>query len=63
MLTPWEALPVADAIVLAVAHQEFLSLPAHVFFAIAKQEACFIDVKSQFDANVLNSIGFSVWRL
>ena len=63
MLTPWETLPIADAIVLAVAHQGFLSLPAHDFFAIAKQGACFIDIKSQLDADVLDSIGFSVWRL
>ena len=56
-------LPVADAIILAVAHQEFLSLQAHDFFAIAKQGACLIDVKSQLDADVFDSIGFSVWRL
>lgn len=63
MLTRWEDLPVADAIVMAVAHQGFLSLPLRDYSAIAKEKACFIDVKSQFDANALNSIGYSVWRL
>ncbi len=63
MLTPWKNLPVADAIVMAVAHRELLSLPLRDYLAIAKEKACFIDVKSQFDANVLNSMGFSVWRL
>lgn len=37
MHTSWENLPVADAIVLAAVHQEFLLIPAHDFFAIAKQ--------------------------
>ncbi len=63
MLTRWEDLPAADAVVVAVAHQGFLSLPLRDYLAIAKKKACFIDVKSQFDANVLNGMGFSVWRL
>ncbi len=63
MLTCWEDLPAADAVVVAVAHQGFLSLPLHDYLEIAKEKACFIDVKSQFDANVLNGMGFSVWRL
>lgn len=63
MLSSWADLPVADAIVMAVAHQDYLSLSLRDYSAIAKQKACFIDVKSQFDANALNGMGFLVWRL
>ena len=59
----WEALPVADAIVLAVAHQRFLPLPLRDYLAIAKGKAMLHRRQSQFDANALNGIGFSVWRL
>ena len=62
-LTQWDNLPAANAVILAVAHQDFLSLPLRDYVAIAEENACFIDVKSKFDINSINSMGFSMWRL
>ncbi len=63
MLSSWTDLPVADAIVVAVAHQEFISRPLADYVGISKQGACFVDVKSQFNADALCNMDFSVWRL
>ncbi len=62
-LQDWEALPKADAIVAAVAHQSFLSMPLAAYREILAADACFIDVKSQFDAATLRDLGLRVWRL
>ncbi|MEN8130414.1 MAG: nucleotide sugar dehydrogenase [Pseudomonadota bacterium] len=62
-LTPWEDLPRANAIVAAVAHQQFKDRPlADVLEKIAPG-GCFIDVKSQFDREALTSAGLKIWRL
>jgi len=62
-LSSWEDLPRADAIIMAVAHQEYLSRPVSDYLSKAHENSCFIDVKSQFDRNELQSAGFRVWRL
>jgi len=62
-LVDWDKLPVADAIVAAVAHKEFLKKDAATFAGKLKKGGCFIDVKSAFDAMALNKAGIGVWRL
>lgn len=62
-LTAWENLPKADAIVAAVAHQDYLAKPRQDFLAKLNGKGCFIDVKSQFDTAALKKDGLTVWRL
>ena len=62
-LTSWEDLPVADAIVMAVAHQDYLDMPLSEHISKVQKNGCFIDVKSQFDQASLNKAGLKVWRL
>jgi UDP-N-acetyl-D-galactosamine dehydrogenase len=62
-LEPWEALPRADAIVVAVAHRQFVAKPLADYLAKVVEKGCFIDVKSQFDMMALRRAGLTVWRL
>lgn len=62
-LCSWEDLPRAEAIVVAVAHKEFLSRSLSDYLAKVRQHGCFVDVKSQFDADALTDAGLHVWRL
>ncbi len=62
-LVPWERLPVADAMVAAVAHREFLARDAAAYARKLIPSGCFTDVKSQFDAAKFRDAGIKVWRL
>jgi UDP-N-acetyl-D-galactosamine dehydrogenase len=62
-LKPWDALPRADAIVVAVAHQQFVGKPLSDYIAKLVEGGCFIDVKGKFDLAVLEKAGLTVWRL
>ena len=62
-LTAWEELPVADAMVVAVAHREFLKKDVGEYAKKIVKNGCFIDVKSQFDRAALEGAGLRVWRL
>jgi UDP-N-acetyl-D-glucosamine/UDP-N-acetyl-D-galactosamine dehydrogenase len=62
-LTPWDALPRADAIIAAVAHKEFVSRPISDFLDKLSDSGCFVDVKGKFDLNALSQAGRTVWRL
>jgi UDP-N-acetyl-D-galactosamine dehydrogenase len=62
-LAGWQALPRADALVLAVAHRPFLELGVEQFAAKLRPGGCFIDVKSRFDRAQLAAAGFGCWRL
>lgn len=62
-LSAWDDLPQADAIVAAVAHEEFLNRPLSDFLGKLKKGGAFIDVKSKFDVKVLRAAGVVVWRL
>jgi UDP-N-acetyl-D-galactosamine dehydrogenase len=62
-LLAWEALPQADALIVAVAHQALLSKPHAAYVGKVKPGGCFIDVKAQFDADKLSAAGIHVWRL
>ncbi|HEY0060993.1 MAG TPA: nucleotide sugar dehydrogenase [Telluria sp.] len=62
-LDRWEDLPRADAVVAAVAHKELMARPLADLQSKLNPNACFIDVKSQFDKKALIEAGYSVWRL
>ena len=62
-LVPWDKLPRAEAIVVAVAHQQFVRKPLADYLAKVVERGCFIDVKSQFDMAALQGAGLTVWRL
>ncbi len=62
-LSAWDDLPQADAIVAAVAHEEFLNRPLSDFLGKLKKGGAFIDVKSKFDVKALRDAGLVVWRL
>ncbi len=62
-LVSWEQLPVADAVVVAVAHRGLLNKNAVDYRKKIVPNGCFVDVKSQFDAGALRAAGLSVWRL
>lgn len=62
-LKPWEDLPRADAIVAAVAHDEFVNKTLPDYLSKVVERGCFIDVKSRFDKVGLQRAGLTVWRL
>ena len=62
-LTGWDDLPVADAIIMAVAHREYLDMPLSDIQQKVVEGGCFIDVKSKFDREALHAAGLCVWRL
>ncbi len=62
-LVPWEKLPVADAMVVAVAHRQFRNMGEEKLARKVAKGGSFIDVKSQFDRKVLAAAGLHVWRV
>lgn len=62
-LIEWESLPVAEAIVVAVAHRQYRQMPALEYQKKAKPGACLVDVKSVFDPTSLTAAGLRLWRL
>jgi UDP-N-acetyl-D-galactosamine dehydrogenase len=62
-LQSWEALPQADAIVLAVAHRDYLDRPITDFRAKLNKGGCVIDVKAALDPAALHAAGVPFWRL
>jgi len=62
-MLPWEELPQADAIVMAVAHNEFVNMPLKHLLGKVAHGGCFIDVKSKFNRDDLEAEGMRVWRL
>ena len=62
-LVSWEQLPQAEAMVVAVSHEEIIAKTFTDFKSKIIKNGCFIDVKSQFDQKELSEAGFRVWRL
>jgi UDP-N-acetyl-D-galactosamine dehydrogenase len=62
-LRSWDELPKANAIVSAVAHQEFRRRPIDDFVAKMQPGGVYVDVKCQADARALQARGLRVWRL
>jgi UDP-N-acetyl-D-galactosamine dehydrogenase len=62
-LTPFDALPRADALVAAVAHREYQALSVEDLGRKMVKGGAFIDVKAVFDQGALAAAGYRVWRL
>jgi UDP-N-acetyl-D-glucosamine/UDP-N-acetyl-D-galactosamine dehydrogenase len=62
-LETWAELPRADAIVAAVAHQEYAALSIADMGQKLVNGGAFIDVKASFDAAALKAAGYKLWRL
>jgi UDP-N-acetyl-D-galactosamine dehydrogenase len=62
-LEPWETLPRAELVVLAVPHRELLSRPLSAYAGKAAKGAVLVDVKSRLDARSATAEGFRLWRL
>ena len=62
-LTPWKALPAADALVAAVAHKHYLEMPLSELLGKVRPTGLFVDVKSAHDAPAIRAAGRTLWRL
>ena len=62
-LQPWDALPRADALIVAVAHREFRERPAADFVARLAAGGCVLDVMGALDLEALRGAGCACWRL
>ncbi len=62
-LSSWDDLPPADALVLAVPHEEYLSLDLSELFALLAPQGIVIDVKSRLDRKSLEAAEVPYWRL
>jgi UDP-N-acetyl-D-galactosamine dehydrogenase len=62
-LTKWEDLPVADVLVLAVAHKDYLSRPLDHLLEKVRAGGVVIDVKSVLDRKQIADRGLRLWRL
>lgn len=62
-LTPLSGLRPADAIVLAVSHQEYTRWVPTDFLRLMKERPLLIDVKGMCDRAALNAAGIQQWRL
>jgi UDP-N-acetyl-D-galactosamine dehydrogenase len=62
-LSAWDDLPQAQAIVLAVAHKEYVDAPLSKIASKLVPGGSVIDVKSTLDRDVLCRLGYRVWRL
>jgi UDP-N-acetyl-D-galactosamine dehydrogenase len=62
-LCDWDSLPAADALILAVAHRQFLEIPHAEMVRKIVRQGCVVDIKSVLDAEALRREGLRVWRL
>ncbi|HEY6864113.1 MAG TPA: nucleotide sugar dehydrogenase [Burkholderiales bacterium] len=62
-LRAWDDLAPADALVLAVAHRQFLETPTSTYLQKIVRRGCLIDVKSVLDPDPFRREGLQVWRL
>lgn len=62
-LQQWHELPKdADAVVAAVSHRQYLSMPLVDLLGRLKPGGLFVDVKSAYDPVAIKSVGFQLWR-
>ena len=62
-LADWDDLPAADALILAVAHERLVQLPAATLLQKIVKNGCLVDIKGALDPAPLRREGISVWRL
>jgi UDP-N-acetyl-D-galactosamine dehydrogenase len=62
-LASWDSLPVADALIVAVAHRDVRAVPVETLKKKVKAGGCVLDVKACLDRDALERAGLRVWRL
>jgi len=62
-LTPFDELPPAEAVVLAVAHRDYLALGPDELGRILKPGGVVVDVKACLPREAFERAGFPLWRL
>lgn len=62
-LVPWEQIHQADALVAAVSHSQYFSMPLNDLLAKLKPNGVFIDVKAAYPEETIRSQGYRPWRL
>jgi UDP-N-acetyl-D-glucosamine/UDP-N-acetyl-D-galactosamine dehydrogenase len=62
-LIEWDDLPKAEAIIVAVAHKQYMQRPVADYLAKVRASGVFIDVKSRFSRDQLREAGLHAWRL
>ena len=62
-LTPLEEMVDLDAIVIAVGHQLYRTMPLKKLLSLLKPNGCIIDIKSILDISELQKAGVHFWRL
>ena len=62
-LIEWDELPTAEAIIVAVAHKQYMQRPVADYLAKVRANGVFIDVKSRFSRDQLREAGLHAWRL
>lgn len=63
VLTPWEALPQADALIAAVSHQQYQDMPLDELQSKLQPIGVFVDVKSAYPSQAMTEVGLRVWRM
>ncbi|MBU3626328.1 nucleotide sugar dehydrogenase [Polynucleobacter sp. JS-Safj-400b-B2] len=62
-LIQWDDLPIVNAIIFAISHDEFMAMSIEKLTSKLRSHGCFIDVQSAISRTALENAGFSVWRL
>jgi UDP-N-acetyl-D-galactosamine dehydrogenase len=62
-LTPWEALPQADALIAAVSHRQYQDMPLADLQSKLRPAGVFVDVKSAYPSQAMTEVGLRVWRM
>jgi UDP-N-acetyl-D-galactosamine dehydrogenase len=62
-LSPWEKLPRAQALILAVPHAEYRELSGSSFRNLLDENSVLMDVKSILDREEMRDLGINLWRL
>ena len=62
-ISSWDSLPAADALVLAVAHDEFRQMGLDQLLTKAVTGGTVVDVKSVLDKQQIEKRGYRLWRL
>ncbi len=62
-LEDWAALPRADALILAVAHKQYMKQDAGAYLSKLAPGGCVLDVKGALDLGALRGEGCTCWRL
>ncbi len=62
-LVPFDKLKQSDAVILAVAHEEYRALPASSLAGLMRSKPVLIDVKSLYDPESARAAGLTYWSL